>query len=226
MKMTWNHAAGAPAGKVTAPADYSLWGIILANVLVLVIALTQDWPLAVLLWPYWIQSIVIGLYNTRRILALDEYTTDGFYINNRPVDPTPATKLQVAGFFVLHYGIFHAVYFGFLLTITPDAGIDWYWMAILAVAFMLSHGFSHFEHIRYDLEGGTNIGNLMFMPYLRVIPMHLTIIFGMGALEGGAGALVLFTVLKTVADIAMHRVEHYLMHKSGAPDPADPSGSA
>ena len=42
----------------------------------------------------------------------------------------------------------------------------------------------------------------MFMPYVRILPMYLGIIFGSG-LGGGAFMLVLFTALKTLSDIAL-----------------------
>lgn len=54
------------------------------------------------------------------------------------------------------------------------------------------------------------LGTLMFYPYLRIIPMHLTIIFGSMM---GEGKVVLFMILKTVSDAAMHMVEHALFRK-------------
>jgi len=53
-----------------------------------------------------------------------------------------------------------------------------------------------------------NIGTMMFFPYLRIIPMHLTIIFGSDYAKGSSGALILFLVLKTIADLIMHMIEH------------------
>lgn len=51
----------------------------------------------------------------------------------------------------------------------------------------------------------------MFFPYARIIPMHLTIIFGGMFLYLGIGSvfvLVLFLGLKAVADLIMHIIEH------------------
>ena len=56
-----------------------------------------------------------------------------------------------------------------------------------------------------------NIGELMFFPYARIIPMHLTIIFGGIFLFSGIAStfvLILFLGLKTVADLVMHFIEH------------------
>ena len=49
----------------------------------------------------------------------------------------------------------------------------------------------------------------MFYPYARIIPMHLTIIFG----SSFGGTLPLFLVLKTFADAIMHVVEHNVLRK-------------
>ena len=65
---------------------------------------------------------------------------------------------------------------------------------------------------RGDLRGRPNLGTLMFTPYLRVLPMHLSILIG-AALGGGTGLLVLFTVLKTVSDIGMDAVDRRMAER-------------
>jgi hypothetical protein len=58
----------------------------------------------------------------------------------------------------------------------------------------------------------------MLLPYLRIVPMHLTVMLGIGAMHGNApfglaATLALFFVLKTTADVAMHRLEHRLLRR-------------
>lgn len=48
----------------------------------------------------------------------------------------------------------------------------------------------------------------MFLPYLRVVPMHIIIVAGLASNMAGVSALLLFGVLKTFADVAMHYAEH------------------
>jgi len=194
--------------------------LVLSNALTAVAALIMHWPLATLLWPYWIQSIIIGWYSRKRMLALTNFTTEGLTSNDQPVEATPASLRSTARFFVLHYGFFHFVYLIFLCQgaakITP---LDWLTFAGLAVSFAMSHGSSFRQNIAADRRGCPNLGVLLFLPYLRVIPMHLAILFG-GAVAGdSAGALLLFVALKTVADVAMHRAEHRLLQR-GASDEA------
>ena len=211
--------------------DQSLRAIIATNVATIFAALIFDWGLGQLLWPYWIQSVIIGYYARRRILMLQDYCTEGFKINNRAVEPTPETRNSTANFFALHFGGFHVGYLVFLITfaVTVDPSgyvaitdansgkvhqlhvghtdaIDVLIYLALGIGFWLTHRASHREHVKADLSRTPNIGSLMFLPYLRIIPMHLTIIFG--AVLGGGSALFFFAALKTAADVAMHRIEH------------------
>lgn len=55
-----------------------------------------------------------------------------------------------------------------------------------------------------------NLGTLVFYPYLRIIPMHLTILWGT---QMGGGAMLFFMLIKTVADAGMHIVEHNLFRQ-------------
>src|SRR5690606_38747070 len=98
-----------------AQPDSSVHGIILMNAAVIAAAWFSGEGLLMLLWPYWIQSLVIGDYNVRRIQKLQDFSTDNFRINDRAVQPSPATRRSTWMFFAFHYGGFHLVYLIFLL---------------------------------------------------------------------------------------------------------------
>ena len=219
-------------------SDNATLGIVASNVLTLLTAWWQDWPLVLMLWPYWCQSLVIGWYARKRILALGKFSTEGFRINDQAVLPTQETQRRTANFFAVHYGLFHLVYFFFLVVMSAmtgpaaDAGggvqsvapsfgrlrgSDFLLILGLSIAFWFSHRASFREHVEADLRREPNIGTLMFVPYLRVIPMHLTIILGMGMGEG-LGRL-LFGGLKTVADVLMHKIEHRWLQGATASKP-------
>lgn len=194
--------------------DLSLWVLLASNLFSIVMAYSQQWDANEVMWLYWAQSVIIGLANYWRILTLKEFTTDGLKVNGREVEPTQGTKLQIAHFFLLHYGIFHAAYAGFLkkesapgFPLEPfNAGF------FLCVLLLLG---THIFSLRYNAaedfkDKKPNLGAVMFYPYLRIIPMHLTIIFG-----AGIDKLLLFMLLKTAADVGMHKVEHRLFRKRG-----------
>jgi len=84
-------------------------------------------------------------------------------------------------------------------------------LAILMITFIffLNHLFS-FIFYRKKQEK-QNLGTMLFFPYVRIVPMHLTILFGgifLGAVVALTPVLVFFLVLKTAADVVMHSIEH------------------
>jgi hypothetical protein len=197
------------------PGDRAALGwLVASNALTIAIALWQRWPLGLLLWPFWLQSVIIGVFSYRRIRGLHRFSTEGFRINGRAVEPTESTQRQTAGFFALHYGAFHLVY-AIFLTQQKMPAQDWLWVAVAGIAFYLNHRDSYLRFRDADRQGEPNIGALMFLPYLRVLPMHLMIIFGVGFMGGGLYAVLLFALLKTVADCAMHVAEHRILARSG-----------
>lgn len=159
---------------------------------------------------YWIQSMVIGAANVFRILNLDRFDPSNFKIDGKEVDETPTTKRKVAFGFLVHYGFFHVLYLLFVTTGARDAELGSLRGYLLcALVFAVNHGYSLMHNLRRDAAGRPSIGALMFMPYVRIVPMHLTILFG-GLFFGGAFALFLFGLLKTAADGVMHVLEHHL----------------
>ena len=196
--------------------DGSVWSLIIANVLSLAIAFYQDWDTLSLMALYWGQSVIIGIANVFRMLALDRFSTENFTMNGRRVEPTTGTKIQVAFFFAAHYGLFHLVYLFFLISFAGDAqktgilteaGLFDPWFLVCMAVFALNHFWSYRYNCNMDRQGAPNIGTLMFTPYLRIVPMHLTIIIG-GIFMNTGASLLLFGMLKTLADVLMHMVEH------------------
>lgn len=202
---------GSPRVKIQ-----SVTTIVLANLTTLVAALIQSWGMGQLLWPFWAQSVIIGLYAMRRLARAS------------------GRDLRYPMFFLVHYGGFHFGYLFLLLALADSANALGY-VAVtkantgelmqlyagtqgpvdvliyigLAVAFWLGHRASFQQHIDADLSHDPGPGKLMILPYLRILPMHLTLIFGV--LLGGPGTVVFFILLKTGADVALHYFEHRLL---------------
>jgi hypothetical protein len=189
--------------------------LLISNALAAGAALVLRWPLETLLWPYWIQSVIIGWYSRKRILALKNFSTDGFTMNERPVPVEPRSLSLVARFFTLHYGFFHAGYLAFLLNKAAPLGLwDWLGVGGVAMSFAISHRKSFQQNLAADARGKPNLGALMFMPYARILPMHLTIILGHGMGGNGPVTVLLFSALKTGADVIMHYANHATLQRS------------
>ncbi|MBN2015047.1 MAG: hypothetical protein JW778_07700 [Candidatus Altiarchaeota archaeon] len=206
--------------------DPTAWALIGSNLLTAVIAFLEGWSLLSVLWVYWFQNIIIGFSNFIRILSLRDFSTEGVKINDKEVKPTVGTKIMFAIFFAFHYGFFHVVYAAFLLTgsgfLGSGNGEDFFPFLFAVGLFFFNHLFSLAYNLREDMKRKQYIGVIMIMPYARIIPMHFTIIFGVWVLvffgiisstlglpdTGSAALLVFFMLLKTVADVIMHDIEH------------------
>jgi hypothetical protein len=199
----------AERGLPAPPQDASVWSLVAVNAVALFVAVVGGWSLIDLMTVYWVQSVMIGIGCFYRILHLERFSTENFRINNRSVDPTPETKRKTAAFFLFHFGFFHLGYLIFILTENQGSSPWGIGLLICSAAFAVNHYYSYRYHRETDRSGTPNIGTLMFTPYLRVVPMHLTIVFGAVAL--GATGILLFGGLKLVADVAMHLTEHRVL---------------
>lgn len=194
--------------------DPELWYIILFNVsIVFFYYLGQVDPRIVILI-FYVQSIIIGLMNFIRMYKLENFSTKNFTSNGKPVSNSPKAAKSTAFFFLIHYGGFHFIYFFFitimLLSIQGERkpfDSEIFLMSIFS--YFISSIFALRYHIEADKEDKPNIGTIMFIPYLRVVPMHIFIILGMGFFISkkeilGMDVLEFFIILKTISDVLMH----------------------
>jgi hypothetical protein len=128
-------------------------------------------------------------------------------------------------FFAIHYGIFHLVYYFFIVESglfgVLDVTSPGIWVS--CGLFFINHLFSYLYY-RNEMPYDENFMMETFTgPYIRIIPMHFTIIFGaivfmvLGiiGIESTLPVLVLFLLLKTAADVATHLHKHPGFQESG-----------
>ena len=96
-------------------SDFSLWALILSNVVVMVFALIKGWSLFPLMLVYCCHSVSIGFFWFFKLLALKDFSTQDCKVDDMPIEPTPETKVKTALFFLAHFGCFHLMYFLFLV---------------------------------------------------------------------------------------------------------------
>ncbi|MFH0906506.1 MAG: DUF6498-containing protein, partial [archaeon] len=207
---------------------FSIWSLIIVNLFVIILAIVERWNFHTCLVIYWFQSIIIGIFCFIRILSLKEFSTDGFRtikvkrINSfslnfklkksdftatgvgRPPETTK-TKIETAFFFLFHYGFFQFAYY---LSIVKKSPIIFDKVIIFAIIlFFINHLISYIYNYYKTINQKPKIGELMFKPYQRIFPMHFIMIFGSSF--SNSFALVIFLILKAIADVTMHILENY-----------------
>ena len=205
--------------------DLSLLSLIFANLVTIVLAVMGNWDLATVMFSYWVQSVMIGVFTALALLTAGsarEYPVPQAGDSSRAVIMAIEQYGSILGrfgltlFFIVHYGIFHLVYFMFIVDSGLFGPVNFSepGLYLSCGLFFCNHLYSFIAHWNVHIrETG---GEDFIAPYHRIIPMHLTIIFGsmvifalqeIGVLST-MPVLVLFLVLKTWADIAAHIAKH------------------
>jgi len=164
-------------------------------------------------WIYWFQSITIGLFNFLDLLTIKNYDATSVKMNDKPV--TADNKGCTAWFFLFHFGAFHIVYAVFLLVGPGIRSVNKTVLLIGIAAFVLEAMINFMRQKQMERTVTFNLGTMIFLPYLRIIPMHLMIL--LPAFLGWKPSL-LFLVLKMGADILSFLLYHHLYSKNKMAD--------
>jgi hypothetical protein len=182
-----------------------------ANLYPLYGVLERGWDVFELLFLFWAENVVIGLFNILKMLA------------NRPRDPgTNIAKFFFVPFFTFHYGMFtfaHGIFVIALfapktLNIKVNGLADYLWHSDVLLAngvstaislLFVSHAVSFYaDYIRSGDFERTNLGTWMSEPYGRVVLLHLGLIGGgflLSALEQPVAGLIVLVFLKIGMDV-------------------------
>ena len=207
----------------------STLSLIFSNLLVIFFAIVDGISANEVLWIYWSQSVIIGIFNFIKMITLKEFSTEGFKQGKKQMLPTRATAISSAVFFLFHYGFFHLIYAVFLGAFSnfshsngSSSGTKYFLLS--AGMFFISYLIEFINSRKEQTEELPNIGVIMFAPYARIIPMHLTIIFG--GFIGAAGSIfstntnliviVLFIGIKTIVDLISHSIDFKSLIKQTA----------
>jgi hypothetical protein len=207
-------------------AKTSTLSLIFSNLLVIFFAIVDGISANEVLWIYWSQSVIIGIFNFIKMITLKDFSTDGFSKNNKKVLPTRAVAISSAIFFLFHYGFFHFIYSVFLggfskFSGTSGSSTENKYILLSAAVFFISYLIEFINSRKEQTDELPNIGAIMFAPYARIIPMHLTIILGgfIGAVGSffstntNLAVIVLFISIKTVVDLITHSIDYKKLKK-------------
>lgn len=185
-------------------SDPAFWSLVLMNVLFVKYFSDHPNTFKTYLWIYWFQSITIGLFNFIALLTITKVVAGSITLNGQPIDEKYSNRGCVSFFFLVHYGFFHLGYAIFIASGFKEYGKFDFSLFKYAAGIIILNQLIWFIQNKIKTRGqAVNIGKQFFTPYLRIIPMHLSIIvpafIHMPSME-------FFLILKIFMDIIMHLI--------------------
>ena len=178
--------------------DPGFWFLVLMNSYLIYYYLQQPGEFNTIIWIYWMQSVLIGLFNFVDLMTIKNPDETSMKMNNQPV--TKSNMGCAAWFFLFHFGFFHFVYAIFLLT-SNLKGANGKIILITTGIFLAESTIQLIRKKRIPETEKVNVGKMFMTPYLRIVPMHLVILLPSFL---GITASIIFLVLKMIADIGMY----------------------
>jgi hypothetical protein len=180
--------------------DPAFWALVAFNLALIVEYKDDAKHYTTIVWLYWLQSVIIGIFNFLDMLTLQKVATGNFTFNNKPASANES-KGCLSFFFLFHFGFFHIVYFVFLFSDFKFSDIDFSFLKIALLGLLLAAIVQFIQNKTKYRNIPRNISYMFFIPYLRVVPMHLTILLPK-FLSWQPG--LTFLILKMVFDILGH----------------------
>ncbi len=186
--------------------DPSFWILLLVNLYCIYYFQKNPEGFSTIIWAYWIQSVMVGLFNFLDLLTVKNADMSNSSKISNPMKKGSNSTGCSAFFFLFHYQFFHVVYAVFLLN-QFRGPIDFSFLLITwaVICFELVMSFIRNKQLQKTIS--INYGKVFMLPYLRIVPMHLTIL---APAFLGATPSTFFLVLKMVADLGMYLIARSL----------------
>jgi hypothetical protein len=156
------------------------------------------WDLFSVLFYYWLESLVVGIYNIPKMLMAHKNPTEH--------------KLSGIIFFVIHYSGFMAGHGFFLYALFSPIRLLLSTVILGIGSLIISHGISFvFNFIGRQEYQKVSLSEQMIAPYKRILVMHLTIIlcgFLLNLISRNEITLIILVILKIIIDVKLHLKEH------------------
>jgi hypothetical protein len=189
----------------------SVQALVFANMVPLIGVLFFGWSLFSVVFLYWMENVIIGLFNVLRMAKARGPVDPRHEMKLNGLPYTSQSRVFLIIFFIFHYGIFTVVHSTFLVLLFGPFDMTPMMVFAGVSALILSHAISYQTNfIGRGEYKRVNEGVLFMQPYNRVIVLHVSIIAG-GFVTQFLGspvlALVLFIIFKTAVDVGMHTKE-------------------
>lgn len=189
--------------------------LVASNVIPVIGIAFLGWEPAYIIVLYWAESVIIGIFNVLMMLSSGFFSTSNEF---RPLGIFMGVFLSA--FFTVHYGLFmtvHALFISVLFLHGTSGGLEssttsffgdlfspsQYLPALLFIfASHLYYFLAYFVRQKWYCHNEPQ--TLMARPYVRVVIMQVTIIFGafiMMATGWHIGPIIVWVAAKTIADL-------------------------
>ena len=206
---------------------WSVFALVAANLLPLAGVLFWGWQIYEIVLVYWLENVILGVLNLPKLILASS--------NSKSKVSFFFEKVISIPFFCFHYGLFCLGHGAFIVQLLAPGGdlnggkgvqltsafdlaevlkdefsiLEWLAIGFFAASHLVSL-FSNFIGRGEWRKWNTN--DVMFMPYGRVILLHIAILVGgLVSLLLGSPIYLLFILVvgKTVIDLALHDYEHF-----------------
>lgn len=214
-------------GKLKLKWDISLLSLIVTNIIVIVLAVIQKWDLSVLVLLYVIQSFIIGFFHFLKLVNKKNIDVTNFpLINGFSLSTIKTTKIILS---IVYWWLYQSILVIYLIfaavfslastqfcssstqnVCTQSTSTNWLFFGISIAIFFINHLISYIVNFKKDTEKPETVWALLFMPYLRFIPIHIILTIGVVFFKSSLNSfnLILFLLLKTAIDVYTHNYIH------------------
>lgn len=201
-------------------SDMSLWWIIAANLTVIVLSQMRNWSLASLIWIYWSQSLITGLFWFFRIVELKDFYVPDLIAENKlkklsaqhlgaqqsPMETAFKAKSELAAGQLFLLIVIHISLVSWIRPLISESEPWDFWNVVIGASlFFVSQCVAYPKSNRW-ISGKRPTALIIGIPYISTAPMYLAML-GM-AHYATADTLLLFLAAKTVADVTIHAVQY------------------
>jgi hypothetical protein len=199
--------------------------LVAANLLTLLGVFLFNWDVFSIIVLFWFENLIIGFWNVFKMAKSDNQYPASQQGNTKP---QRMTKFPAIPFFMVHFGGFCLVHGIFLYTTFFEAEMGrtafetvgkMFQMLFTsslvfgAILLFFSHGYSYFvNYIGKKEYALTNVKQLLFQPYGRIVVVHMFIFAAANFLTEQSSEkqilIIPFVVLKTVIDLYGHIKQH------------------
>lgn len=189
MKLKWNKILSDPA----------FWALLAVNAVVVYRYEQQPELFYTLIWLYWSQNILFGIFN-----YADIKTTKTLYVSPAQSGGNVPDKDYIPAsiwFYTRLYFFFHVAYCIFLVTFFKGGIINWPFFFTFLLIFAICQLISFVQHKVQNKGKAGDVSQMTTRPFIRVVPVHLCIMIA-GFMH--AGMLTVFLLLKVITDQVMY----------------------